>query len=64
MQLFQNFVLTQHLYSIDTEASRKAFEVYKKVYLANIENIKDSKEEQYPYGLTNHEIALLEGNNE
>ena len=49
MQLFQNSVLKQHLASINKEPILKAFEIYKKDFLPKIENIKNSKEEQYQY---------------
>jgi type I restriction-modification system DNA methylase subunit len=50
VQLFQNSVLKQHLASINQEPIVKAFEIYKKDFLPKIENIKNSKEEQYQYG--------------
>ena len=50
VQLFQNSVLKQHLASINKEPILKAFEIYKKDFLPKIENIKNSKEEQYQYG--------------
>ncbi len=50
MQLFQNSVLKYHLASIDKEAVQKAFQIYKNDFLPKIENIKNSKEEQYQYG--------------
>lgn len=50
MQLFQNSVLKYHLASIDREAVQKAFQIYKNDFLPKIENIKNSKEEQYQYG--------------
>ena len=61
MSLFQNSVLRSHLKNIDTEAVARAFEVYKTVFLPKIENIKSSKEEQYWYGLSEEEIAVVEG---
>ena len=50
MQLFQNSVLKQHLATVHQEPITKAFDLYKKDFLPKIENIKNSKEEQYQYG--------------
>lgn len=51
MQLFQNSVLKHLLSSVERGEIFKAFAIYKTDFLPKIENIKNSKEEQYQYGL-------------
>ena len=48
--MFQNSVLKEHLKSIDKNQTQKAYTIYKDSFLSKVENIKNSKEEQYQYG--------------
>jgi len=50
MGLFQRSVLRNHLQQIDKDMASEAFSKYKEVFLPKIENIRQSKEEQYQYG--------------
>ena len=50
MPLFQNSVVQQHLKNLEHTIVQKAFEKYQTNFLAKVENIKTSKEEQYQYG--------------